>query len=447
MPEGLACNPSSGAESKEVTVSATGKNEEIAQKKFDIVFMTTGETVVRDTLHVTQNGAEPRINVQERLNIDTNGNEASLHVNSNTTWTAQVSYTDGSGWLRGIVTSNYGIKELDMKVSAEKNESIYSREAKITFTADGVTPVTVTVTQSGTTASTSVTPSKLDFEATGDDTGKEISVTSNEVWTVSLSPIVPSDSPYWCHVSPMQEEGSGSVKVTVEDNESTETERSATIIITGTTSKEHSEVTVTQSKKEIVLRVNDSSTPSAITISADGTGQQVYVESNTTWTVSTSDNWLTCTPNKYNGSTWITVSAEANKLTTEKKGKLVFTADDKKEVELTVIQKGDKIRFEVEPTELFFGHTNAPRQWVSVDCNVNYIVNPGSSSWCDYELDSDKGFYVSVEDNPNYTPRTTIITVDAPDSNKPAVEIIVKQEGKTNIAVTPFGPDEDWDNK
>ena len=87
---------------------------------------------------------------------------------------------------------------------------------------------------------TSASPTSLDFEPTADS--KYITVTSNEQWTAT------SDATSWCTVSPASGSNGGKVKVAVTANTST-SQRTAHVTVTGKTSGDVTSVIVTQAGK------------------------------------------------------------------------------------------------------------------------------------------------------------------------------------------------------
>jgi hypothetical protein len=92
----------------------------------------------------------------------------------------------------------------------------------------GLLSKTITVNQDAKqiTYTLDVSPSSLSFAAAGET--KNITVTSNDSWTVS------SDQS-WCTVSPTSDSNNGTIKVTATANSSTSS-RSATITIKGANS-------------------------------------------------------------------------------------------------------------------------------------------------------------------------------------------------------------------
>ena len=128
-----------------------------------------------------------------------------------------------------------------MTVNVTENTSTDQRNATITVSGGEATPVTVSVTQEGKsiTYTLSVSPATLEFTYTSGT--KDISITSNDSWTVS-------SNQSWCTVSPASGSKDGTVKITVSANESTSA-RSATVTITGANSGSKT-ISVTQSGYE-----------------------------------------------------------------------------------------------------------------------------------------------------------------------------------------------------
>ena len=125
-----------------------------------------------------------------------------------------------------------------------------SSAGSATITIEGTTAqgdkITKTVSVTRDKYTLSVSPTSLSFSATSET--KSISVTSNDLWTVT-------SSESWCTVSPSEGSNDGTVKVTVSKNESDS--RSATITVKGTNSGITKTVSVKQDEPEGFLGRDD----------------------------------------------------------------------------------------------------------------------------------------------------------------------------------------------
>ena len=116
-------------------------------------------------------------------------------------------------------------------------------------------------------------------------------------WTVSAD----AD---WISLSQSSGKGNGSITVTIAKNP---TASSRSGVITFTYGKSKQTVNVQQEGEALRLTV----APNTIILDANGTSQSVKISSNSSWTVSAEDSWLTCSPANGSGDANISVSASA----------------------------------------------------------------------------------------------------------------------------------------
>ena len=164
---------------------------------------------------VTQAGAAPLLNIVP-LNQDVNAAAGAVNfsVTSNTDWTVTCNVTwcnvtiYGSG--NGLLTAIY-----------EENLSVTPRVATITVTVNGLSPLQVTVTQTGAALILTVQPPNQDVSAEAGTTN--FTVISNTDWTASSN----AD---WCVPTPAGS-GSGTITAYFILNQ-TNQQRIATILVT-----------------------------------------------------------------------------------------------------------------------------------------------------------------------------------------------------------------------
>ncbi|HTX87893.1 MAG TPA: BACON domain-containing carbohydrate-binding protein [Bacteroidales bacterium] len=174
-----------------------------------------GQNVSPVVVTVTQAGAAPTLNVQPpNQDVPYNAGSTSFSVTSNTSWAVLSNSSwctvtpSGSG--NGTIQANY-----------EENTNITQRIDTITVTVSGLTPVKVTVTQSGAEPTLAVVPPNQDVTADAGTT--DFTVTSNTDWTVI------SDAP-WCTPTPAGT-GNGTIQADYETNPDY-TQRIATLTVT-----------------------------------------------------------------------------------------------------------------------------------------------------------------------------------------------------------------------
>ncbi len=190
------------------------ENFSINQRVAHITITVTGLTPLVVT--VTQAGAAPTLAVNPpNQDVSSQAGITTFNVTSNSSWTVVSDATwciiNSGGTGNGTITANYA-----------ENITLVQRIAHITTTVSGLTPVSVTVTQSGAAPMLAVNPLNQDVTYLPGMTS--FTVTSNTNWTTS------SDAP-WCTPTPSGT-GNGTIEANYTENVST-TPRIATITVTG----------------------------------------------------------------------------------------------------------------------------------------------------------------------------------------------------------------------
>ncbi|MBQ7494495.1 MAG: BACON domain-containing protein, partial [Bacteroidaceae bacterium] len=156
---------------------------------------------------------------------------------SNTDWSADVSYVDGSDWL--TLGSPNG-SSISFTVTENTTTSPRTAKVKITATANASLNKEVTVTQAGGEASLSVDRTSIDFQMDGGS--QTIQVTSNTSWELK-------GKDGWLTVNPDSKSSAESeiktVTISASENTTGET-RNCTLTFRTTDNKASASVTVTQ---------------------------------------------------------------------------------------------------------------------------------------------------------------------------------------------------------
>ena len=195
--------------------------------------------------------SKDRVDVETKLQLQGDGEEADLQVKANCSWTITMS----ANWL--TVNSTSGNNTETVKVSAGKNPTSEPRYATLTVKGGKAPEKYVMVTQRAGTVVPEVKTltadvSSLAFEAKGE--AKAIKIASNTTWSIT-------GKPEWCLLS--ESSGSGSRDITVTANENTKTEdRSGQIVIEGD-GVSKVVIDVTQKAKELQEPGSDDNTPPA----------------------------------------------------------------------------------------------------------------------------------------------------------------------------------------
>lgn len=336
------------------------------------------------------------------LEIKDSGETKVLKLVTPFTWTAAVSDT----WLKITPESGSGDATLTLAIEANSNSS--TRTGTITFISSDSSE-SVVVTQKG--GSLSVSPSSLNFSDTGETKPLKLQ-TSNEqlLWTASTNES-------WIKLSSESGNGSTTLSVTTEANNST-SERTGNIIITS------GETTIPVA----VTQYSGSLTVSSSSLDFIDAGETKPLKITTTtslpWTASSNSTWIKITPESGNGSATLSVTAEANNGTSERKGKITIISGEKTTT-IDATQFGGS--FSVSKPSLEFKDA-AETQTVELK-----VSNP-MLSWT--ATTSDSWFKVSPESG-NGSATVTITTEDNGSTSERTGRFIINSGG-VSIPITIF---------
>jgi uncharacterized repeat protein (TIGR02543 family) len=154
----------------------------------------------------------------------------------------------------------------------------------------------------------------------------DVAVTSNLVWTVSSSQT-------WLTLSETSGSDNGSVTLTVEENPTIAVRKAVVTFKAGTLTKT---VTVMQAAGDPALWID----PAEWDIAMEGGTRTVMVNSNTRWSVRSSQTWLVPSKTSGTGNSSMTLMAKANATTVSRTATLTFTAPGVASRTIAVTQAG-----------------------------------------------------------------------------------------------------------
>lgn len=230
----------------------------------------------------------------------------SVTVTSTSSWTA----VSSQPWL--TLDAGTGTGNRVITLTASDNQSLSSRSATVAVSSPGFINQIITVNQAGAQPTLGVSVTALTVDATSVNP-LSVNVTSNTSWSVT------SSQP-WLTVDKSLGTGNQTVAVTVSPNASV-TSRTAilTFLASGVTSKT---LVITQAGAGPSLAVSATD----VMLTADGRQTaSVDITSNTDWTVSGTQSWLTITPSAGSGSLKIVIAATANTATQIRSATLVVS--------------------------------------------------------------------------------------------------------------------------
>ena len=405
----LSISEAAGEGNATLTITAE-ENTSIAERTGKVTFSAGGKTY---TVSITQKGADPILNVTpESLSFSAEGGNKSISVTSNSSWTASSS----DAWL--TLSNDSGEGDATLTMTAQENTSIANRTASVTIKGEGGT-FTINVTQEGAIPLFDVTPTLRSFTAEGGST--PINVSSNQTWTASVS----AD---WITLSAMEGTGNATLSLTVEANTSI-AERTGTVIFSAG-GKTYT-VSITQKGATPILRV----TPESLSFTAEGGNNSISVTSNSSWTATSSDAWLTLSINSGEGDATLTLMAEENTSTSSRTASVTFKGKDTS-FTVNVTQEGASPAFSVTPTTLSFTSSGGS-QSVSIKSNQTWTAS-FDVSWLSLSTASGTGdATVSITAQANTYTDNRAGTVTFTSGGKTYTVTVIQDGAAIHFEITP----------
>jgi hypothetical protein len=297
----LTVSPASGSNNGNLTISAINANTSTTARTATITVSGTG--VTSQTITVTQQGTAASLSLSSNTlslssAINSNG---TITITSNTNWNAISNQT----WL--TVSPASGSNNGNLAITAiTANTGTTARTAMVTVSGTGVTAQTITVTQAGTNPSLSVSSNTLSL-STAISSNSTITVNSNISWSAI------SSNQSWLTVSPASGSNNGNLTISAISANTSTTARTATITVSGTGVTSQT-ITVTQQGTASSLSLSGNTLSLNPAINSSGT---ITITSNTSWTASSGQTWLTVSPTSGSNNGTLTLTAtSANTATT-----------------------------------------------------------------------------------------------------------------------------------
>jgi hypothetical protein len=225
--------------------------------------------------------------------------EYTIEVESNGEWTAKTESATEWITLAGDTGENNGT--ITVKVAA--NDATETRDAKIVVTMGELTR-NVPLTQDAADLIFEIDPTEINDVATTGDS-YTINVTSNHTWTAT------EDSDF---VSIVNDEGSGNGEftITIDANTDDVTIRNATVTVTPTGGAART-ITISQQAIPAVLEFDEVTSPYVFT--AAGGNFEIDILANVEWSISSSQDFVTATPDSSTGNGTVNIEVAANDAT------------------------------------------------------------------------------------------------------------------------------------
>jgi len=370
----------------------------------------TGIGVSAQTVTVNQNGEQPRLVVNPlNLAFTSVAGTKTLTITSNIPWTI----SDSAAYLSSNVAT--GSNNATLTITCNANTSALSRNTVMYITGNGVPTISIPVTQSGATATMTLSPLSLLFPSTGGE--KTFNITSNTSWNII-------DTFPNLKFIPQSGINNGVVKVVCDSNFATSLQ-SYTIGVSGFGLTNRS-ITISQSGAEEIF----SATPANLAFSASGGKKTFQISSNTSWALAESGSFLSVDPSFGELSKSITVTCDSNYSAIPRKGKITFTGNSDASISIEISQTGVSPVFNVLPDSILLD-SSATQSIVKIGGNTAWSVIK-DSDWFSVNTFNGAGNYnllISVTENQVMQDRMGKVQIKSIQADS-VKTVFIRQKGK-----------------
>lgn len=419
----LTVSPANGSSStKQVKITALSNYQTNDRSGF--VYIKIG-TSTKLEIPVTQSGI--KISASETtLSFVADGESKSMNITSNVAW--QLLSTPE--WVTvSPKTGSVGTTNVTFTAVKNNDSKLRTGKAKLSVVDGSNSFFEVTLSQEG--ISIGELPETLEFSSY--ETTQEVGIDTEASWTAITS------SGNWISVSPAQQSGPGTLKITVTENTSEEERRGIVTVIVGTGRKE---INIVQAGKTFTIDCTDQIT------SAMPTTIRVSITSGVNWVVSSDVDWLV--PGKDSGmNDEFVIDVKYNPSINSRVGNITFTPDGVENVKLTFTQPGRTISVSAE--NITVTKKGGESQVIIVDACGDFIVKADDASdWITILRENGSNtfklaFSAITEVLKSRTGKVNIELTGVPDGESTITKVInVTQDGNTFI-LDGFGDDENLD--
>ncbi len=416
----LAVTPSGPIGNATLTVTATITNPLITSRTGNVTIKASG--AIDKTITVTQAAGDPTLSVSATTAsvAKTANSTASVDITSNSTWTA----TSDQPWL-SATSGATGNAPLTLTV-VTSNPFITTRTATVTIKATGTADKTITVTQAVGDGALSVSAVTASVAKTA-NSSTTVNVISNSAWTAT------SDQ-NWLTVT-TGATGDALLTLTATITNPLITTRTATVTLKapGVTDKT---VTVTQAAGDATLLV--SATTASVAKATNSTAS-VDVTSNTIWTATSDQNWLSVTSGA-NGNAPLTFSVvTTNLFVTTRTATVTLKASGAIDKTITVTQESGDATLTISESTASVAKTANASTSINVTSNTVWTAI-SNQNWLTVSTGSTGNGELTITTltaNDLSVPRQAIVTIKA--SGAPDKIITVSQAaGDVKLSVSDF---------
>ena len=363
-------------------------------RKATIYLKRTSTAATLATITVTQAEAGVTGNTEE-IQIPVDGKEYTTNIHAEASWTA---YTSDEAWITVAPTSGIA-GDATLTITVLSNNSTSSRSGGVYVKIGAVHKLWMPIKQDGITFTPSV--STIDLNSTIEPSS--FTVNANTSWTVV-------SKPDWLTISPLiGAQGETTLTVTPQDNPNT-SERNGTIIIGREGFSGNKSITVKQAGKtfnQLTAQMDFPNTASK---------QSLTIETNGSWTASTTESWIHLNPMSGDNRGTLEVSVDANSAKDERQGTVSVTVGATTQ-KVAIVQAGRyiKISYDDQITK-----STPSTILLNLSSNTDWTASSGVD-WLTVEPQQGSGdatLTISIADNPSIKARTGSLTIKNDDETK-----------------------------
>ena len=394
----------------EVKCNETWVNVSQTKEGFDVKVEENTTGAARNTIiQIIGNDIIENINVSQQANgvtcsvdkleFSQQGETLDFTINSQTSWSAKTS----NDWIKVSPSTGYSGQN-KISVTVDENLSSSERMGLVYIQIGNANVCQISIRQKGVYLTTDI--ASLTFNPQGES--KSVTVSSNVEWTAAAS-----DS--WIKLSEKQGKGDCVITVSVDDN-------LKDIQRTGVVSINSAEASITKNINIVQNGVSISTDVTQMHFPYNGGTQNLNIDANTAWNISSSESWLSFSPES-GGSTDknISVNVSENIEENDRSASFIVSASGyDKEVKVTQDGKYFNINNEAlnvgAKSSTISLDVNTTEEWTA-EANVSWLkVSPSSGS-------GNANISISVAENNTSNSRQGKVTFEPADGRQIVVTI------------------------
>lgn len=390
-------------------VAVTGTENPTLQKRSAIITVTS-ESLLEKQIVVVQGKGNLVFSVSDSiLSVAAeDGSTVSFDISTNDTWTIE----SGQNWLSFDENSGNGTSVITVTVS--ENFEVESREAVFTVKCSEGKTQNIVLVQDGGKPVLQVEENDLFIEFF-DGSSTAFEILSNISWTI-VSEVE------WLSFDILQGTGIDSLTITAQENKS-KTNREATFEV------------VAEDMDTVIVHIIQGGLPylqvniDSIYVSSNENSFVAFeVNSNTKWTISSQEDWLSFNPSQGNGDKVVYVNVESNNNHMGRVSIIEVVANYVDNVNVLFIQSGSELQFSLSDSAFVVG-ADGSTQSLAINSNANWTIE-NIPNWISVETKNGTGsdsisFAIDENKSVNARDASILVKVDA----KNFKQVIISQSG------------------